>query len=547
MLLTSFPSAKMSAPMEVIVCADSAEQLWNCAVFELHSGTNLLSYRGGNTSARSLTVLNGEYILGGQLGKNFINVWEIQRKDQLQQKIVCPGIVTCLAASPNGLILLAGIAEAIYVWEVSTGNLLAILSRHYQDLTCLRFTDDSSHFVSGGKDNLALVWNLTSVVQLDSARTPEPRHIWTQHSLPITDIHCGLMGPQARVATASLDQTVKLWEISSGEMLLSVLFDVGIMSVTLDPCEYSLFCGGSDGSIFQVSLCSTHLSRDKTFQSDGEGNQVFKGHRTLVTCLSVSMDGTLLLSGSHDETVRLWDIQSRQSIRSMNHKGPVTSAFIMPAPANMLLPESQPGGAGRGHGERRGVPPPGTQPAGVWEKACVKLPSAASLFPRNGVWGGGGSRRASPAPLGGEVRASLIERYLRGPGCGRLRGQVDNRGVANGEPLSSLAFETPGEETGQGGGHGTLCFQQVPEKLTEGPMEKEHTTMCVVVGATEETYLKKAEKLYSLMCAVTDKSVFGDGENTKVRVSELEEEVKTLKKINKDLYDFSTQLLTKPS
>lgn len=39
-------------------------------------------------------------------------------------------------------------------------------------------------------------------------------------------------------------------------MLLSVLFDVGIMSVTLDPCEYYLFCGGSDGGIFQVSLCS---------------------------------------------------------------------------------------------------------------------------------------------------------------------------------------------------------------------------------------------------------------------------------------------------
>lgn len=66
--------------MEVVVSADSSGQLWNCAVFDLHSGTNLLSYRGGNSSSRSLTVLNGEYILGAQLGKNFINVWEVQRK-----------------------------------------------------------------------------------------------------------------------------------------------------------------------------------------------------------------------------------------------------------------------------------------------------------------------------------------------------------------------------------------------------------------------------------------------------------------------------------
>lgn len=54
----------------------------------------------------------------------------------------------------------------------------------------------------------------------------------------------------------------QVWEVSSGEMLLSVLFDVGIMSVTFDPCEYFLFCGGSDGNIFQVSLCSTVSTLD---------------------------------------------------------------------------------------------------------------------------------------------------------------------------------------------------------------------------------------------------------------------------------------------
>ncbi|GAA6226289.1 WD repeat-containing protein 18 [Lates japonicus] len=430
----------MAAPLEVIVTSDSGSQLWNSTVFDLHSGSSLLSYRGGNSSARTLAVLRGEFLLSAQLGKNFINVWEIQRKDQLQQKIVCPGVVTCLTASPNGLFLAAGVAEAVYLWEVCTGKLLSVLTRHYQDVTCLKFTDDSSHFVSGGKDNLALVWSLCSVIQLDLSHTPEPRHILSRHSLPITDLHCGLMGAQARVATASLDQTVKVWELSSGELLLSVLFDVEIMSVTFDPCEYFLFCGGSDGNIFQVSLCSQSISRDKSFQSDNDGNQIFKGHRNLVTCLSVSMDGTLLASGSHDETVRLWDIQSKQSIRCLTHKGLVTNATIMAAPANMFLPDSRP---------------------------AVPLPR----FSRH-------------------LHASEGDAGESGEVCVRLG----------------------------------LCTQE-----------------------EEETYLQKAERLNSLMNAVTDKSVFGDGENTKVRVAELEEEVQTLKKINKDLYDFSSQLLTKPT
>ncbi|XP_033933175.2 WD repeat-containing protein 18, partial [Pseudochaenichthys georgianus] len=321
---------------------------------------------------------------------------------------------------------------------VSTGKLLSVLNRHYQDVTCLKFTDDSSHFISGGKDNMALVWSLCSVIQLDLNAPPEPRHILSRHSLPITDLHCGLMGAQARVATASLDQTVKVWELSSGELLLSVLFDVEIMSVTFDPSEYFLFCGGSDGNIFQVSLCSQSLSREKSFQSDSDGDTIFKGHRNLVTCLSVSMDGTLLLSGSHDETVRLWDIQSKQSIRSLAHKGPVTNAVIMAAPANMFLPDSRP---------------------------AVPLPR--------------------------------FSRHL---------------------------------QASEGGGASEVCVR--PALYTQ---------------EEELTYMQKADRLNLLMNAVTDKSVYGDGENTKVRVSELEEEVQNLKKVNKDLYEFTSQLLTKPT
>lgn len=55
------------------------------------------------------------------------------------------------------------------------------------------------------------------------------------------------------------------------------------------------------------------------------------------------------------------------------------------------------------------------------------------------------------------------------------------------------------------------------------------------------------QSLFLAVCLLHFQSVFGDGENTKVRVAELEDEVHTLKKINKDLYEFSSQLLTKPT
>ncbi|XP_021100523.1 WD repeat-containing protein 18 isoform X3 [Heterocephalus glaber] len=395
---------KMAAPMEVAVCTDSTAQLWTCVVWELHSGANLLTYRGGQAGPRGLALLNGEYLLVAQLGKNYISVWELQRK-------------------------------------VSTGNLLVILSRHYQDVSCLKFTGDSSHFVSGSKDCLVLAWSLWSVLQVDPSRIPAPRHVWSHHTLPVTDVHCGFGGPLARVATASLDQTVKLWEISSGELLLSVLFDVGIMAVTMDLAEHHMFCGGSDGSVFQVDLCTRPpqpVQRERSFQPEQDPGKVFRGHRNQVTCLSVSTDGSVLLSGSHDETVRLWDVQSKQCIRTVTLKGPVTNAAIMLAPISMLSSDFRP---------------------------SLPLPHF--------------NKHLLGAEHGDEPR------------CGAL--------------TLRLGLHQQG---------------------------------------SEPSYLGRLEHLQAVMSSTLEKS---SQDQLRVRVSELEDEVRNLRKINRDLFDFSTHIITRPA
>ena len=38
----------------------------------------------------------------------------------------------------------------------------------------------------------------------------EPRYAWTNHTLPITDVHVGCGGCRARVSTASRDKSVKV-------------------------------------------------------------------------------------------------------------------------------------------------------------------------------------------------------------------------------------------------------------------------------------------------------------------------------------------------
>lgn len=71
---------KMAAPTEVVLATDAAGLLCNCAAWELHSGAALPGYRGGNCAARGLALLGTDHLLGAQLGKSYISVWELQRK-----------------------------------------------------------------------------------------------------------------------------------------------------------------------------------------------------------------------------------------------------------------------------------------------------------------------------------------------------------------------------------------------------------------------------------------------------------------------------------
>ena len=48
----------------------------------------------------------------------------------------------------------------VLIFQIATGHLMASASRHYQNITVLRFVDDGSHLVSGGYDNLVIVWRV---------------------------------------------------------------------------------------------------------------------------------------------------------------------------------------------------------------------------------------------------------------------------------------------------------------------------------------------------------------------------------------------------
>jgi WD40 repeat protein len=100
-----------------------------------------------------------------------------------------------------------------------------------------------------------------------------------------------------KLATASLDNTVKLWNAADGR-------HVGTLKGHGDGVAFVEFL--KDGRLATASLDKTL----KLWSPEGELKTTFAGHQDYLSCAALSRDGSLLASGAFDKTVRLWNVES---------------------------------------------------------------------------------------------------------------------------------------------------------------------------------------------------------------------------------------------
>ncbi|XP_017065917.1 WD repeat-containing protein 18 [Drosophila eugracilis] len=335
----------MGDAVEALFISTSTEDNTTCSVQDLRTGTDLMRYKGGGCAQHNgLEMIHLNYLFSANSAKPLLHVWPINKQEQMTGiRFVVPGKVNALALTPDGSFLVAGIQENIYLWHMNSGRMLNTLSKHYQAITCLRFTDNGEHFISGGKDGAVLVWDLTfSAAPLDTGSgkdSTEPLYSFNDHGLAVTGLYSGIGGIRSYLYTVSLDRCCKLYDLSGGIMLLSVVFPVALHSVIVNKMETKVYVGSSDGKVFVFNMVNP--PRMKEYHVEEEEIQAFVGHTAgkAITCLALNLSATILISGGEDNQVCVWDVNSKQLIKSLPQNGSVTNLRIRLLSPSLFLPE----------------------------------------------------------------------------------------------------------------------------------------------------------------------------------------------------------------
>ncbi|KAI5292544.1 substrate-specific activator of APC-dependent proteolysis [Ascosphaera acerosa] len=270
--------------------ADSV-YMWDSASGDV---TRLCKLADGDTVTSVSWIQRGTHLAIGT-GKGFVQIWDAQQQRRLRTMTGHTMRVGALAW--NNHILTSGSRDRlIYHRDVrSPDQHIRTLAGHAQEVCGLKWNTEDGQLASGGNDNNLLVWDKLAET---------PLHRFTDHTAAVKAI---AWSPHRRHLLASgggtADRTIKFWNTQTGQLLRDV--DTGSQVCNLAWSQNSDEIVSTHG-YSQHQVVVWKYPRMEQIAS-------LTGHTYRVLYLAMSPDGTSIVTGAGDETLRFWRVFNKRS------------------------------------------------------------------------------------------------------------------------------------------------------------------------------------------------------------------------------------------
>jgi len=205
--------------------------------------------------------------------------------------------ITAVAISPSGRYWAAGKRGEVRVWREQGQMLHQVCHAHTDQVHSIAFSPHERTLASASLDGSVKLWEVDSGTLLWSG--------WQTKG-----ITCLAFSPDDRLlASGGLDATVRLWDPKLGTLLEEVPHPGPVFALAWSPDGRRLASGDFAGTIRLWQVQKTVPARCA---------QTIEGHTDRVLGLAFAPDGRTLASGSWDRTVKLWEVVDGRLLQTLS-------------------------------------------------------------------------------------------------------------------------------------------------------------------------------------------------------------------------------------
>ncbi|KAJ1026640.1 hypothetical protein NDA13_004013 [Ustilago tritici] len=239
------------------------------------------------------------------------------------------------ASAPRHLLSCSADATA-RLWSLDTYSALVAYRGHQHPVWDIKWSPIGTYFATGSADKTARLWSTERV---------NPLRMYAGH---LSDVDCLTFHPNSLyLATGSSDRSCRLWDVQRGACVrLFVGHQSPISCLKISPDgRYLASAAAGNGTASQfvgvdgVDRISrgAHINDVSISLWDlASGRRIKKmwGHSERIYSMDFSADGSLLVTGSEDCSVRCWDVRSVGGVRKTPAKGSLEAQQASAAAVN---------------------------------------------------------------------------------------------------------------------------------------------------------------------------------------------------------------------
>ena len=263
---------------------DKTIRLWDVETEQL-----LHTLTGHTDTVNSVAFsLDGQTLVSGSWDGT-IRLWNPHTGGHQKTLTDHRGGIAQVIFSPDGKLLASASADqTIRLWNTTTWQTERTLTGHTRVVDSVAFAPDGSTLASGSRDKTIRLWN---------PNTGEHKRTLTGHTNDVTRLAFSPDGLTLASGSLNFDNAIRLWNPHTGDLKITLPIQARwIYPVAFSPDGEMLLIGGD-----RISVWDTDTEQYKAPLATGIGD---------VVSLAFNRNGTMLASGSTDNTVRLWETPS---------------------------------------------------------------------------------------------------------------------------------------------------------------------------------------------------------------------------------------------